>query len=440
MNPMPWLLSAALLSHPAAAELSVTPGTGGQLVIRGRLALPEQELDGRLVLAGDRIVCAGADCAEPADATVLQVNDGLILPGFIDAHNHVAYNALPKWAPPKRYQNRAQWQRAAAYKAFKRPYDQLKRSGLSCEMVKYGEAKALLSGITTIQGSPAGRCLQGLVRNAENPQSGLPVSSAHVRTFILDVGGAPKIDWNATDAFLIHVAEGVDAAALAEFATLKSKGLLTAGTAIIHGTAFGDEEFRQMGAVGSKLIWSPQSNLALYGQTTRVDLALRHGVPVSLGVDWNPTGSDNLFDELRVADRVNREQFAGAIAEQDWLTMITRHPSQALALDSYIGALRAGLKADIVILSGARASVGQTLLNARLRDVAAVLVDGRLLYGDRDAMTAAGRADCDALTVDGAPKLLCMRTPGVPKGGQRLDEVRAALLKVYPGVAPLAAP
>lgn len=437
MKSLGWLLCAAALL-PAHAGVTVTPGDDEHLVIRGRLVLAEQESDGRLVLAGDRIVCAGADCAEPPGATVLDVSEGYVFPGFIDAHNHVAYNALPKWTPPKLYQNRGQWQRAAAYKTFKRPYDQLKKSGLICEMVKYGEAKALISGVTTIQGSPAGRCLQGLIRNAENPQSGLPVSSAHVRTFILDVGGAPKIDWNATDAFLIHVAEGVDADALAEFSTLKAKGLLAPGTAVIHGTAFGDEEFRQMGAAGSKLIWSPQSNLALYGRTTRVDLALRHGVPVSLGVDWNPTGSDNLFDELRVAESVNRRQFQSAIRERDWVAMITRHPARALALDDYIGELRAGLKADVVILSSRAAAPGQALLDARLRDVAAVLVDGRLLYGDSDAMAAAGRADCDALTVDGAPKRLCMQTAKTPKGEQRLDDVRAALRKVYAGVAPLA--
>lgn len=437
MKSLGWLLCAAVLL-PAHAGVTVTPGDDEHLVIRGRLVLAEQESDGRLVLAGDRIVCAGADCAEPPGATVLDVSEGYVFPGFIDAHNHVAYNALPKWTPPKLYQNRGQWQRAAAYKTFKRPYDQLKKSGLICEMVKYGEAKALISGVTTIQGSPAGRCLQGLIRNAENPQSGLPVSSAHVRTFILDVGGAPKIDWNATDAFLIHVAEGVDADALAEFSTLKAKGLLAPGTAVIHGTAFGDEEFRQMGAAGSKLIWSPQSNLALYGRTTRVDLALRHGVPVSLGVDWNPTGSDNLFDELRVAESVNRRQFQSAIRERDWVAMITRHPARALALDDYIGELRAGLKADVVILSSRAAAPGQALLDARLRDVAAVLVDGRLLYGDSDAMAAAGRADCDALTVDGAPKRLCMQTAKTPKGEQRLDDVRAALRKVYAGVAPLA--
>jgi hypothetical protein len=43
-------------------------------------------------------------------------------------------------------------------------------------------------------------------------------------------------------------------------------------------------------------------------------LAKKHGVEVSLGVDWNASGSDTMFDELRVAPAVNdAETPAGAL-------------------------------------------------------------------------------------------------------------------------------
>ena len=64
-----------------------------------------------------------------------------------------------------------------------------------------------------------------------------------------------------------------DPKSLTEFTTLKAKGLLASGTAVIHGAAFGDGEFQQMGAAGAKLIWSPRSNLVLYAQTTDIPLA-----------------------------------------------------------------------------------------------------------------------------------------------------------------------
>jgi 5-methylthioadenosine/S-adenosylhomocysteine deaminase len=77
-------------------------------------------------------------------------------------------------------------------------------------MIKYGEVKALLSGVTTIQGtSPGSPCIRTLIRNAEN-QANLPVSASHIRTFILDIGSFQgAIDWTSTKSFVVHLAEGV---------------------------------------------------------------------------------------------------------------------------------------------------------------------------------------------------------------------------------------
>jgi len=52
-------------------------------------------------------------------------------------------------------------------------------------------------------------------------------------------------------------------------------------------------------------------------------------VPVSLGVDWNATGSDTIFDELRVASQQNHETFGDVIAQADCIKLITVNPAQA---------------------------------------------------------------------------------------------------------------
>ena len=49
------------------------------------------------------------------------------------------------------------------------------------------------------------------------------------------------------------------------------------------------------------MIWSPLSNLLLYGGTAHVDAAREAGVTIGLGSDWSPTGSKNLLGELKVA-------------------------------------------------------------------------------------------------------------------------------------------
>jgi len=246
-----------ILSGGGWAETTIQLGTDPSITgLHGTLLTPQEAFVGDQVMQGGTITCVAVHCETPPQATRLTVMQAYIFPGFIDAHNHVAYNVLPKWTPPKRSQNRGQWQRAQAYKQFKAPYSRLKdQDKLFCEMVKYGELEALLSGITTIQGtSPDQTCFRTLIRNAEN-QSELPITPAHLHTYILDIRSFKgTVDWTVTRAFVVHRAEGIDPHLREEFRILKQKGLLTAQTAIIHGTAFEEAEFAEMAQVGAKLI------------------------------------------------------------------------------------------------------------------------------------------------------------------------------------------
>ena len=432
--------SALLLCASASAALQVTTGTAAtSYVLDGKIATPTGLLDGKLVVSGDTITCVAANCATPDGATVIRVTDAYILPGFVDAHNHVAYNVFPKWQPPKLYQNRGQWQASKAYATFKAPYNDLKAK-LFCEMVKYGEVRALLSGVTTIQGTaPNNSCFRTLIRNAENQNElGLPANT--IRTYILDIKTFKgSVDWTRTKAYVIHLAEGIDEKSRAEFDTLKAKHLLHEGTVLVHGTALGAAEFDQLAALQIPIIWSPQSNLALYGKTTDIATARQHGIKLSLGVDWNPTGSNNIFDELRVADQLNRNTFSDAIHSDEWLNMITAYPAEALALDDKIGALAPDHKADLTVVAKQDSDVNASLLKTHLEDVQFVMLGGRPLYGDSVAIATLRPGACEALGVHGVQKRVCVKDPrpGVAKSDQTLADIRSALRAHYAGLAPL---
>jgi 5-methylthioadenosine/S-adenosylhomocysteine deaminase len=441
-----WIAIAVLvgLTRAVTAATTVQLGTDAtKQVLRGTVVTTTQVFaSGEVVIDRDLIVCVAADCADPPNATIYTVTDGFIYPGFIDAHNHVAYNVLPKWTPPRRdYRNRGQWQDTKEYKAFKQPYNELKNvHKLYCEMVKYGEIKALITGITAIQGtSPNGVCFRTLIRNVEN-QSQLPISANHIRTHVLPIDAFKgKVNFTVTKAFVVHLAEGVDQKSKDEFQTLKKKQLLQSGVAIIHGTAFGDQEFLEMGQVGGRLIWSPQSNLALYSQTTNIPLALKHGVEVSLGVDWNPSGSDDIFGELRVAQGVNEDDFGGVIGNTDWLRMITSHPARALGLEGQIGTLAAGAKADITVLRERDPDPHVSLRKNRVQDVEMVWVGGQLLYGRESVLQKVKPKQCEALNVKGTNKRICVSDTIDPvvNGTQTLAQIRGRLLAKYPQLAPL---
>jgi len=444
----PWAILLRLIAlvtiaySLASAQTTVQVGTDPtKFVLKGTIVNPDQVLNGEVIIEGDTITCVAATCTAPPGATEITVTNGYVFPGFIDAHNHVAYNFLPKWNPPKVYLRRAQWQAAQSYKTFKKPYDDNKKT-LFCEMVKYGEIKAMLSGVTTIQGtSPGSACVGVLIRNAEN-QNQLNLPDSYIRTYILDISSFKEtVDWTKTKSFVVHIAEGVqgDPPSLKEFQILQQKNLLTANTAIIHGAAFGDAEFQKMGQAGAKLIWSPESNLRLYNQTTNIPLALQHGVPVSLGVDWNPSGSDTLFDELRVASQVNSETFHNAIPQSDWIKMITVNPAKALALDAQIGALKQGLKADITVLASNDPDPTQSLLKTHLQDVQMVWVGGKLLYGADSIVQTLRKDACEPLLVHGSQKRVCVSAPDpkIPKSDETLAVIKQKLITAYSGLAPV---
>jgi 5-methylthioadenosine/S-adenosylhomocysteine deaminase len=240
------------------------------------------------------------------------------------------------------------------------------------------------------------------------------------------------VDWNQTKAFVIHLGEGTDSLSRAEFGTLKMKGLLHANTTIIHGTAFGTAEFSEMAATGAKLVWSPQSNLTLYGKTTDIKAARQAGVKLALGVDWNLTGSDSIFDEARVARAVNSEEFDEAIPESEWLSLVTANAADVLALGSHVGRITQGLKADIVVLRRRDDEPNRSFLKSDLEDVEWVMIGGQSLYGNEATIQQLRPDQCEPITVHRSRKRICM--PPI----QTLAGLQQVLLNAYPDLAPLA--
>ena len=73
-------------------------------------------------------------------------------------------------------------------------------------------------------------------------------------------------------------------------------------TVVIHGTGMDQSQFNKMGTTGAGLVWSPFSNLVLYGDTTDVVAADNAGITISIAPDWGPSGTKNNLHELKVAD------------------------------------------------------------------------------------------------------------------------------------------
>jgi hypothetical protein len=242
----------------------------------------------------------------------------------------------------------------------------------------------------------------------------------------------PSTDATGTDAYTPHVAEGIDVTARNEFLCIRSgmNDLVQRQSAFIHGVALLPVDIAEMAADGAKLIWSPRSNITLYGDTARVTEYGRLGVTIALGTDWMPSGSMNMLRELRCADDLNRSFMGGFFSDEQLWLMATRNAAQALAVDDATGSIAVGLVADLAVFDGAMRRDHRAVLSAGAQDVSLVLRGGAVLYGDAEAVAAMpGGAMCDALDVCGAMKRACVASQ---LGGRNLASLQGANSGRYP--------
>src|SRR5262249_5382303 len=144
----------------------------------------------------------------------------------------------------------------------------------------------------------------------------------------------------AYEAFAIHLAEGTDAAAEEQFVFMESQQLLNPKGVLIHGVSLVPHDFQAMAAIGTALVWSPRSNLELYGATADVNAALDAGVEVALAPDWAISGSGNMLDELRTAGQWNRDHLGGRLTDRQLVEMTSATPARIAGIDDEAGAIR----------------------------------------------------------------------------------------------------
>lgn len=345
---------------------------------------------------------------------------GTVFPGMIELHNHLPYDVLNMWTVPKPYTNRGQWGSHADYrKLVSGPMKILgKTAGYIEAVVRYVEVKALVAGVTTSQGvalysnARTRRYHRGLVRNVEDTNDPeLPEADSRVA------------DVDATDAvaflerlrrgrkIILHLAEGVDDAAHSHFEALRTTdhGWAISDALIgIHAACLKKADFEVLASHGGSMVWSPASNLMLYGGTAPIDEARRAGVNVSLGSDWSPTGSKNLLAELKVA-RAAADASDWMLTDRDLVDMVTRNPARALGWDKSLGSIQPGHRADLFAVYGRRGDPYRQLLRSTERSVVLVIVGGVPRYGQSRHMPD----EAERLRVGGSARRLFLEQAAV---------------------------
>ena len=449
--PVAVTMTCETLAPLPSGTCSVTAG-GTTKLLRGNVLTPTTVFEGGQVAidASGNITCVGCSCAQGGE-TVITCPAATITPGLINTHDHITYTQdAPAAASTERYDDRQQWREGLdGHTRISAP------GGATTDQVHWGELRHLMGGATSIVGSGG---QSGLVRNLDviNYEGGLGLKSVRFDTFPLDdasgtrrtadcnYGGSPTTAANldADDAYEPHTSEGIDDYAHNEFqcessatydttAPGTSNDLVIGKTSMIHAIALNAADYRQMEQAGTGMVWSPRSNLSLYGDTARVTTAARLGVNIALGTDWLPSGSMSLQRELACADSFNQTYLGGFFSDQELWAMVTSNAAEVVKMASHIGTLAPGYVADITILAGNGKPPFRSVIEAQPQDVALVMRAGTALYGD-DAVISALAASCDTIAVCGAVKRVCLSS----EIGESLATLTAAVgTGIYPAFA-----
>lgn len=390
-------------------------------------------------------IAKASDPAPPGFAAARRVaTGGVIYPGLIDLHNHMAYNALPLWDPPKpKYQHHDSWNTGEAYARNVSWPATVQMLAAPEALLKYAQVKALIGGTTAIQGKPkSSRPIDGwLARVIDDESFGQHADYVHVAVIpksLDDLANEKKRLAHPNAVYIPHVGEGVPGSIVhAEFKVLHDGGCVKQGLIGIHGTSLTASDFAELGGVGGAIAWSPFSNLWLYEVTTDVATARAKHVRICLGSDWAPSGTKHVLGELKVADLLNKQAPAASqISARDLCDLVTANPGDALAVawGPRIGRLAQAASADIVVCSrrvkSGTDAVYRNLVTARERDVQLVLVGGRPQYGTKALMQVAGAQGAEPIRVAGEDRRIVVRLAGHKDAEMTWVEVLADLARV----------
>jgi hypothetical protein len=93
--------------------------------------------------------------------------------------------------------------------------------------------------------------------------------------------------------------------------------------------------------------------------------------------------------------------------------MVTSIAAAMAGIDDEVGAIRTGLRADLVIINGDPDNALRAVIEAGPADVQLVLIEGVPLYGDRSFMERFwARGDLEEIALPGGPKVLASGSAG----------------------------
>jgi len=393
-------------------------------------------VEGAVVVRDGRIESVGDDAGGVHDVTI-DAAGAYLLPGFIQTHIHLCQTLFRGYAddmPLLEWLTKRVWPMEAAHSpATLRASARLAAS----ELLLSGTTTALTMETVhdtdvvfeTLAGTGiravVGKCMmdadgEAPARMRENTSASINESLALKRRWHNAASGrlraafAPRFaiscsrelleavaDLSGSEDTLIHThaSENRDevevvrrlSGGFSNLEYLADTGLATHRLCAAHCVWVTEREQELLAERDVKVMHCPGSNLKLGSGIAPVPEMRARGISVSLGADGAACNNRlDMFDEMRLAATLQAvRQRPGALTARDVLFMATREGARALGMESEIGSIEPGKRADLILVDRNRPHLApdpdpwSTLVYAtRGTDVSLTMVDGEILVRD----------------------------------------------------------
>ncbi len=316
-----------------------------------------------LTISGGRVYTGQA----LAGSVGLDLGPVIAFPGLVNSHDHLEFNCYPALGNPP-YEQDSEWFRDVQ-ENFAEVIGDIEALPLP-DRIAWGIAKNLISGVTAV-------LHHGPYHEAVF--EGCPLDVVRGFHFIHSVHGQDGWRrellkfWKGRPV-VAHVGEGVSEEARREAARFFAANRLNRDIVAVHGVCLGPEQARGLKA----LIWCPQSNLHLFGQTANV-AALAAETEILFGTDSSISARGSLWDHLR------RVRGDGLLPDGQLFAALTSAPRKVWDLGGS-GRLEDGAALDFVLARRHHEDPWVSFFGLRPADILLVVRGGRILLADADAV------------------------------------------------------
>ncbi|MFW6362026.1 MAG: amidohydrolase family protein [Spirochaetota bacterium] len=385
-------------------------------------------IHGDIGIEGETIVFIGEQPADFRADLELDAQGGIVMPGLVDAHTHIAMSLMRHYADDLPFWS---WlfERILpveenlidehVYHGSRLSLVELIRSGVTTFADMYSNMDAVAQA--TLESGLRANLTRGLMFNGPEDLVKLEEGRRFYKDWNGKGGGRLQVDvgphavYTIPPEYMLKVAElakelntrihihlsesrkevddCLQAHGKTPIAHARDQGLFECKTYGAHCVHITDEDIRILQESGVSVINNPTSNLKLGNGFAPVTKLLEAGVNVALGTDGSASNNNlNMFEETHLAALVNKgvTEDPTTVSAYTALQMATINGARALGLEETTGSLKVGKKADIIVIDieaphfYPRHSVSAGLVYAaQSSDVKTVICNGEVVMQDR---------------------------------------------------------